>query len=42
MRSLGPLTFPPGDYRIELTDRHGKKTDRRVHLTAEGFDLRVR
>ncbi|HEX5051278.1 MAG TPA: carboxypeptidase-like regulatory domain-containing protein [Planctomycetota bacterium] len=36
-----PLQFVPGDYRVELTDRHGKVQRRQIHLGADGVDLRV-
>lgn len=36
------LRFLPGDYRAELTDRHGTKHTRQIHLGADGVDLPVR
>lgn len=35
------LPFLPGDYRIELRDRHGKVQTRQLHLGESGTDLRV-
>ncbi len=35
------LPFLPGDYRIELRDRHGKVQTRQLHLGASGADLHV-
>ncbi|MFO1078433.1 MAG: hypothetical protein U1E73_11985 [Planctomycetota bacterium] len=36
-----PISALPGDYRVEVRDRHGKLTARSVHLGLDGVDLSV-